>query len=160
MAIFSINIPSISTGATANAFITIAGLKLANTAGHRAKLRKLMIGGSGGAAQDIQVNFKIDRTDNSADGTSTAVATTLIFAHDQDGGASNMAAIGKNYSGEPTTYAGDTGSGGAVNSRGSVLLEWPSGQGPSWGKNQTLGILAAPGANTATTLALMLEWEE
>lgn len=160
MGLFTVKVTGISTGASAGSYITILGLKLANTTGHRARLRRLVIGGGGGAAQDIQVDVKFDRTDNTGDGTSTSVATTTILAHDQLGVASNIAAIGKNYSAEPTTYAGDAGAGGSFNSRGTLVLEWASGQGPGWGLNQTLGLLATPGANTATTLSVDLTWEE
>jgi hypothetical protein len=41
-----------------------------------------------------------------------------------------------------------------------LVLEWPEGKGPVWGKNETLCLLAAPGAATAATLDVCVEWDE
>ena len=38
---FKLKVEGLATGATANAFITLLGLKFANTTGHRGRLRKL-----------------------------------------------------------------------------------------------------------------------
>lgn len=157
---YSVKVDGISTGSSANTYKTILGIKMAATTGHNCRLTRVTIGGAGGAAQDVQVSFKFDRTNNATDGTSTAVATTVILAHESDSVASNVNAIGKNYSAEPTTFLGDAGAGGALNSRGAIALEWPEGKGPKWGNGQTLCLLAAPGAATATTLDVCLEWDE
>lgn len=160
MALYSVWVPAIATGASANAFITLLGLKMANTAGHICYLRRLVVAGGGAAAQDINVSIKLDRTDNTGDGTSTSVNVNTILSANSLQIASRVNAIGKNYSGEPTTYSGGIGFGGALNSRGILILEWPRLDGPQWGKNQTLGILGAPGAATATNLNISVEWEE
>ena len=160
MALYSVWIPAISTGSSANAFITLAGLKMANTLGHRCWLRRLTVAGAGGATQDVNVSIKIDRTGNAGDGTSTSVNLTTISKGDPNSIASRVNLIGKNYTVEPTTLDGTAGFGGALNSRGILILEWVRYDGPMWGINQTLCILGAPGAATATTLNLGLEWEE
>jgi hypothetical protein len=52
---------------------TILALKFVPTrTGHQGRLRRLIIGGAGGAAQDVQVSLKLDRTSNTTDGTSTS----------------------------------------------------------------------------------------
>ena len=119
-----LNVAAIATGATANAFITLLGLKLANTAGHRARLRRLIVGGGGGAAQDVQVSLRLRRTSNAGAGTATAVNVDTIGQADAGSVASRIAAIGKNYSAEPTTY--ETASLGlaAINSRATLVMEW------------------------------------
>lgn len=160
MGLYSVYIPGITTGSSANTFITVAGLKMANTVGHRCWLTRLVIGGAGAAVQDVQVSVKIDRTGNTTDGTSTSVNVNTIVKADANDIASRVNAIGKNYSVEPTTYDGTAGFGGSFNSRGTLVLEWAPRLGPLWGINQTLGILAAPGAATATSLNLHLEWFE
>ena len=66
---YKLFVPGLVTGSTANAFSTLLGLKMANVAGNRARLRKLVIAGSGAAPQDVQVALKLQRTDNTADGT-------------------------------------------------------------------------------------------
>jgi hypothetical protein len=159
MAIYGIKVDGITTGSTANTYKTLLALKMANTAGHVARLRKVIIAGGGGAAQDVQVDVKIDRTDISTDGTSTSVNVNTIQSHDPLQRTSAVDAIGKNFSAEPTAFAG-TPIGAALNSRGTLALEWPSGCGPLWGKAQALAILGAPGVATATTLSIAVEWEE
>ncbi len=157
---FSVKVDGISTSASANTYKTILGLKMASTTGHKARLRRLTVGGGGGAAQDLQVSVKIDRTTNATDGTSTSVNVATILQHEADSVASNVNAIGKNYTVEPTVLAGDAGAGGSLNTRGALVLEWQRGEGPEWGITQTLCILAAPGAATAATLDVGVEWDE
>lgn len=157
---YALKVGGLATGATANAFITLLGLKFANTTGHRGRLRKLVIGGGGGAPQDVQVSLLLQRTNNAADGTSTAVNANTIGKADPAQIASNVAAIGKNYSAEPTTFETQTLGVGSLNARGTICLEWGPDDAPRWGPNQTLCLLAAPGAATATNLEVAAEWDE
>jgi hypothetical protein len=157
MAIYSFT-QAVSTGATGAAYTTVLGIKFANTAGHRARLRKVSI--SGNEATDRAVAWRVDRSDNTTDGTSTAGTTANILQHDPDSAASNVSAIGYTYTVEPTTVAADTGIGGSFNCRGGDIKEWAPGSGPLWGKNQTLLIKAAPATSNATALVVSVEWEE
>jgi hypothetical protein len=160
MAHFKLRAPAVVTGSTANAFITLVGLKFANTAGHRGRLRKLIVGGAAVSPQDVQVSLRLRRTDNTTDGTSTSVNVNTIGQADPNSIASNLAAIGKNYSAEPTTFATGMLGVGALNSRGTLVMEWGPDEAPIWGPNQTLCLEAAPGSATATTLDVTEEWEE
>lgn len=161
MARYSITIPTVATGTTANSYTTLVGLKFANTTGHKAVLRRCVIGGGNVAAQDLQVSFRFDRTDNAGDGTSTSVATTGIMARDSGSVASNVSAIGKTYTAEPTTAAGDAGFGGVFNTRAGVVLSWDANEGPAWGPNQTLVLQGCMGTgSTAATMTVSLEWDE
>jgi hypothetical protein len=155
---FKLGVTGISTGATAGAYITLLGLKLANTAGHRARLRRLIVGGGGGAPQDVQVSLRLRRTSNAADGTSTAVSTTLVTKADPGSVASVLSAAGKNYSAEPTTFEAG-GPVAALNARGTLVWEFGE-EGPVWGINQTLCLEGAPGSAAAVTLEATAEWEE
>jgi len=157
---YALKIGGLVTGSTANAFLTLVALKFADTAGHRGRLRRLVIGGGGGAPQDVQVSLRMRRTNNAADGTSTAVNVNTIGRADPAQIASNVAAIGKNFSAAPTTFEDQTLGLGALNSRGAICLEWGPDDAPHWGKNQTLAIEAAPGSATAVTLEIALEWDE
>ncbi len=157
---FKLRVDGLSTGAVANTFLTALAVKFANTTGHRARLRSLAIGGTGGAPQDIQVSARLRRTGNTSDGTSTAVATTYVTKADPNSIASNVTAIGKNYTVEPTTYEPGSLGLGSFNARNTIIKEWALDQAPVWGPNQTLGLEVAPGSATATTLEVTLEWEE
>jgi hypothetical protein len=157
---YKLNVAGITTGAAANTFITLLGLKLADTTGHRARLRKLVVGGGGGAAQDIQVSLRLRRTDNTTDGTSTAVNVNTIGQADPNSVASRIAAIGKNYSAEPTAFETATLGLAAINSRATLVQEWGPDEAPVWGQNQTLALEGAPGTAAAVTLEITAEWEE
>ena len=157
---YKLNCAGVVTGATANTFITLLGLKLANTAGHRARLRRLIVGGGGGAAQDVQVSLRLRRTSNAGDGTATAVNVNTIGQADAGSVASRIAAVGKNYSAEPTAYETATLGLAAMNSRATLAIEWGPDDAPVWGPNQTLGLEGAPGTATAVTLEVTAEWEE
>jgi len=160
MAIFHCKVEGLVTGASANTFKTILGLKFADTLGHRARLRKLVIGGGGGAPKDKQVSLRLRKTDITTDGTSTAVNVNTIGKSDPTSVASNIAAIGKNYSAEPTTMGTDTLGGGAMNDRGGLVLEWPGDDAPVWGKKECLCLEAAPGEAVAVNLEAYVCWEE
>ncbi len=160
MPIFSMQVQA-DTGAVANTFATLLGLKFANTTGHRGRLRKLTIAGGGGAAQDLQVQCRLTKSDNTADGTSTDVIAGLLKV-DPLSVASNVAAAGAEFTVEPTTKETDYYGLGGLNSRATLQHDWtndPAGA-PQWGKNQTLLLEGAPGAATATTLVIGIEWEE
>jgi len=159
MPIFSMKV-NVTTGSSAGTYKTMLGLKMANTLGNIARLRKLIVGGAGEAAADVNISVKLDRTNNLADGTSTSFNVANIFKNDPKSVASMVNAIGSTYTVEPTTYDGAVGNLGSFNSRGTIVIEWQRLEGPLWGINQTLGILLAPGAASATKVDLGVEWEE
>ena len=162
MPIFSNTIPQVATAAAANAFTTLVGIKFADTLGHRARLRKLIIAGGGGAPQDEQVAIKITKSDLSADGTSTAVNVNLIGKQDPLSVASNVAAIGKTFTVEPTAKGTTIHAAGGLNARGVLVRDWtndPAGA-PAWGQGETLCIEGAPGQAAAVNLTVAVEWEE
>jgi len=162
MSVFSVEIPQVATAAVANAFTTLVGLKFANTAGHRARLRRLVISGGGGAPQDEQVAIRLTRADNTGAGTATPVDLDTIQKNDPDSVASNVAAIGKTYTAEPTTKGTDLGGVGGLNARGILIRDWSNdpGNAPKWIKNTTLCIDGAPGQAVAVNLTIAVEWEE
>lgn len=157
---FKVKIPSLASGAVANAYTSIVGVKFANTTGHRARLSQLVVSGGGNAPQDLQVSIQLRRTDNTTDGTSTAVNVNTIAKKDPDSIASNASAVGKNYTVEPTTKESGLLAGGAFNARSQLVLTWNDDDAPVWGKNQTLLIEAAPGQATAANLEVSMEWQE
>lgn len=157
---FGTTVDGIQTGATAGTYRTLLGLKFANTTGHRGRLRKLIVGGGGAAAQDIPLSVEVMRTDNTTDGSSTSVNVNTIGKKDPNSLGSNVSAMGKNYSGEPTTFENGKPSGGPIYSRGTIVLEWDEEQAPKWGPDQTLCILGTPGTDTALNLKVAVEWDE
>lgn len=160
MAMFHCKVEGIATGAVANTFKTVLALKLADTLGHVATLRKLIIGGGGGAPLDKQVSLRLRKTNLDGDGTSTPVNVNTIGKSRETQIASRIAAIGKNFTVEPTTMGTETYGGGAINDRGGLVLELPGDDGVTWGKGETLCLEAAPGEATAVNLEVYACWEE
>lgn len=157
---YKLNVAGIATGAVANTFISLLGMKLADTVGHRARLRKLVVGGGGDAAQDIQVSLRLRRTDNTTDGTKTDVNVNTIGQADPASRASVVSAIGKNYTDEPTTFETGTLGLAPLNARATLVQEWGPDEAPCWGPDQTLVLEGAPGTAVAVNLEVTAEWEE
>lgn len=148
----------VATGAVVDTWKTLMALKAANTIGHRGRLRKLIVGGAGGAAQDVQVSLRLTRTDNTTDGTGDNDLTET--KKDPDSIAANLIAK-SDYSAEPTTKATNYVGEYSINSRGLLVIEWPDPvEAPVIAQNSTLCLEATPGAASAVTLNVTLEWEE
>ena len=165
MASYNLNVPVCATRADATNFTTILGLKFANTAGHRGKLRRLVVGGDDTTVGDEQVAIAVQRTDNTGDGTSTSVNVNTIGKADSLAIASNVVAIGKSYNNggaaaEPTTMESGVVAGGVINERGTLVLDWAGDERPIWGKDQTLCIRARPKVAGILNLNVTVEWDE
>lgn len=158
--IFSLNV-EVDTSASENTALTAVGLKLANTAGHRLQLRRVHVAGGGqtDSPVDQQLKVQIRRTDNTTDGTSTNVLST-IFQHDPNSLATIVSAAGAEYTVEPTTISTPVGPGGGFNGRGQLVLAWEPGTGPVAVQNTTLLIQVEQSDTTAVELVVYVEWEE
>ena len=156
MAHFSATAYDVATGAVVDTFTTLMSLKAANTTGHRARLRKLTVGGAGQIAQDIQAALRLLRSDNTGDGTATSVTPTK---KDADSLAANITAA-KAHSAEPTTMDTTYVWEGSINSRGTLVMEWDAADAPVIQKNTALNLQGSPGTTTAVTLNITMEWEE
>ena len=83
---FYTKIDGLLTGAVAGTWKTLVALKFAATTGHRGRLRRMIVSGGGGATQDVQASIQIRRSDNTGDGTSTAVNVNTIAKRDPNPG--------------------------------------------------------------------------
>ena len=153
---FSATAYDVPTPAVVDTFATLMSLKAANTTGHRARLRSLSVAGAGQTAQDIQATLRLIRSNNDGDGTSSTVTPTK---KDADSVAANITAE-KAHSGEPTTMEGTYIWESALNSRGTLIKEWEADDAPVIQKNSALNLQGTPGAATAVTLNVTMEWEE
>ncbi len=103
----------------------------------------------------------MQRSDNTADGTpGAALNVNTIAKADPASSASNVGAIGINYSAEPTSYGTQAFGLPALNGRATLLLEWDPEEAPEFGPNQTLALQAAPPTAAAVALKVAAEWEE
>lgn len=161
MGIFSTTVDEIATANGAKVFTGLLGLKMADTEGHVGRLRRIIIAGAAAAPQDEQVTVRGRITNNTADGTSTAVNVNTIHKHDPLGVASLMAAIGKTYTVEATAKTTELIGIGGLNARGVLIRDFTQDKHPpKWGRKQTLIIEGAPGQAVAVSLSVTVEWEE
>ncbi len=157
MGVFSVQTEA-ETGSAANTFTTLLGLKFAVANG--AKVRRIVIGGAGGAAQDINCAIRVRRSNQNDDGTSTSVNVNTIGKADPDSPNSTVSAIGKTFTGEPTTKDTELLAVGHLNSRGNLVIEFNDESKIKILPTYTLCIEGAPGAATAADLGISVEWEE
>jgi hypothetical protein len=152
--IFHMKLEGLTTAAAAS-FLTVCGLKL--TAG-KVKLRKLKIGGSSEATTDVPMSWKVRRTNNTADGTKTTVALTNVTKLDALMGDTSVAAIGKQYTAEPTVKETNAVAGGTFNSGRGDSVDFGD-DGPVAVGGNTLIVEVAPATATAVKFDLDIEWE-
>lgn len=138
------------------AYKTVLGIKFANTTGHRGRLRSCLIYHYNETPADDMLMPLIVVTNNATDGTSSSVTAAK---YDENSVASLAAAIGGNYTVEPTTIQTPHKFEAGFNIRGTFLKEWAPGEGIEWGPNQTLLLQLIRNVADRTCRAI-LEWEE
>lgn len=155
---YSVPFSDLPSGAVADAYVTLAALVAADTAGYRCRLRSLTVGPADNAPADLNVSVALKRVDDvSAGGAGTATAVTATTKDSLSRAA--VIAGAKGHSVEPTTY-------GTVlwecdlNLRNSVIKEWGPDDAPVISRDQLLGLLAAPRTAAAARLSGVLEFEE
>jgi len=156
--IYYFTIDDAVTGAVADDYTTMIGLKAVNTVGHRGRLLQLIIGPADDTPQDLNLGVRVNKTDNTADGTATSVASANIPKADDHARNSIMTAY-HTYTVEPTTYGTYPLYQTNINRRGGIIQTWDR-DGPTWGPNETLGILLAPRTAAAARVSITLVWEE
>ena len=161
MPIYSLTVQA-DTSATEDTITTLASLELADTLGHRARLRRVIVGAGGQTDSPVDQALKIQlrRSDTTGAGTSTSVNVNTIFKFDPLSIASKVSAVGVTYTAEPTTIDTEIGSGAGFNSRGQLVLAWEDGKGPIWIRDTTLLVQGEQSDATAVELTIYVEWEE
>lgn len=161
MSVFSLQV-AVATEAGANVFDTVLSMRMDNTTGHVARLRRLTIAGGGAAPQDLQVQARLAKSDNTANGTAGASVLADVVKLDPLSVDSNISVLGKSYTTDPTTMEADRIGLGGLNTRGVIQFDWTNDMlnAPQWGKNQAMNLECAPGEATAATLLIGIEWEE
>lgn len=153
---YVVTFDGIASGAVVGTYKTMAIIKAANTAGHRGRLRAIVLGFNDEAAQDINMALRIARTNNAGDGTGTAQTPAQL---DPGMRATDLTAK-INLTAEPTTYESTFLFEGGLNSRGAFSFAWPVDKAPLWGINQALGLLVSPGEAVAVKMAGALYFEQ
>jgi hypothetical protein len=156
---FVVPFDNVATGAAADTYKTMAAIRVADTAGHRVRLRALHVGPADDAPVDKCLAIKISRVaDVSAGGAGTSTAVTP--AKKDVASTAALASAGKNYTVEPTTYETEALWQGAINSRGAISMVWSADDAPVVGQDALVGVLMAPRDAAAVTVSGSLEFEE
>jgi hypothetical protein len=156
---YSLPFNNISTGAVADTFKSIAALIVANTVGHRARIRKLTVGFADDAPADRNVSIRLHRTNNATAGTAGSTITTAAMPKKDSNSIDSLMSAGLNYSAEPTTFETHPVWQDELNDRNGLVVEWDEEQAPKVTQNQTMGFTAAPRAAFASILSGTVEFE-
>jgi len=156
---YSLPFENISTSAVADTDKTIAALIVANTAGHRARIRKLTVGFADDAPADRNVNITLHRTNNATAGTAGSPITAANMPKKDTGTIDSLMTGGLNYSVEPTTFDANPVWAEELNDRNGLIVEWDEEQAPKVIQNQTFCLRAAPRAAFASILTGTIEFE-
>jgi len=163
MAFYTMTFDNVSTNNAADAYKTIAALIVADTAGHRMRLRALHVGPADDTPQDKNYTVQVKRIgDVSEGGAGTApedVAAADMGKKDPDSVASIISGKRGLFTAEPTVYDAEPLFMKGVNGRGSFIKEWSAEEAPVATRDQLLGVLATPRSAAALQVSGAMDFE-
>lgn len=158
---YSLIFNDLPTGVVADVFTTLASLIVADTTGHRLRVRSLSIGPADDTPPDVNVAVQLARiADVSAGtaGTKTAV-TTGNMAKKDPSNVDSIVSGGRAYSVEPTTYETEPLYQEDINAHGGFIKEWGVDDAPVAGQDMLIAVIAAPRTAAAVRLSGTIEFE-
>ena len=153
----------VATGAVGDTFKTFASIIVADTAGHRCRIRSLQIGPSTDIPSDTNVAVQIKRVADVSAGTAGSSGDTISAANMPKVDPGSRAAVvsaARNYSAEPTVYEDEALFHMDMNVRGGFIKEWDADAAPRATQDQLLGLLVAPRDGAIKNLSGTIEIEE
>lgn len=159
---YSLPFQDVVTSAVADTFETVAALIVADTVGHRCRVRGFHIGPSDDTALDFNLAVRLSRIlDVSAGGagTSTPVTTALMPKHDP-GSVDSLVSGGHTFTGEPTVYEANDLYVGGFNMRGGLINErFDEDEKYVATRDMLIGLRCAPRASTALRVSGVILFE-
>lgn len=122
---FSLPFEDIQTGNVADAYKTVAALTVADTLGHRCRVRGIHAFASDDTPQDHNIAVRLERIadlSGGGAGSSTAVTGADMPKHDP-GSVDSIITGGRTYTGEPSTFEPEPLYVGGFNMRGGLINE-------------------------------------
>ncbi|MEK6798959.1 MAG: hypothetical protein AABZ12_08355 [Planctomycetota bacterium] len=157
---YTLPFDDVSTGAVADTYKTIAALIVANTAGHRCRVRKISVGFSDNAPADRNVGLRLQRIASLATaGTPGSTLSGANMPKKDTGSIDSLVTGARNYSVEPTTFETEPLWEMDINDRSGLVMEWGEEEAPRAIQNQYLCVRAAPRAAAASALSGTIEFE-
>lgn len=157
---YAITFTDLASGSAADTFKTLLTLILANTAGHRFRVRSLQVGPADDAPADLNVAVRLARTDNSGAASGGSGVTAANIAKKDSLSRDTVATAHRGPTAEPTAYETEAAYQMDFNIRSGLMKEWTELDAPVVNRNQTLGLLAAPRTAAAIRLSGTIEYEE
>jgi len=159
------SISNVVIGSTPDTFVTMLAIISADTAGHRARLRRLAVAGSMDAPVNGNIAVKLNRvSDVSAGGAGTSTAISAANMAKKD--SASLATVitgGHTFTVEPTVYDTKPLFEGEFNAIGGKIDEaWSSVDAPTIDRDMLLGVLVSPRVSTvnAAPVTITLEYEQ
>jgi len=147
------------TSAVADDYETAISIIVADTAGHRVRLRSLQVGQSDDSPTDENYSVRITRADRTGDGTAGSTIAAANVPKVDPSSLDCIATVGLAYTVEPSTL--DTEESWAIecNSRGGFIKEWEPDMAIIANQDTILCVQIAPRAAAAIQLSGTIEFE-
>ena len=162
MPFYKVPFKDVETGAVADTYMTVCSIIVADTAGHRCRLRSLQVGPSAATPTDLNVDIVVGRIADVSAGAAGTPGDTVSAANTpkvDPGSVASLMTSGRDYSVEPTAYETEYLWEVGVNSRGLFIKEWAAIDAIVATQDMLLGILAAPRAATLVAITGSIEYE-
>lgn len=160
---YSLTFDDVVTLAVDNSYKTLAAIIVADTVGHRCRIRSLIVNPADDVPPDMNVGIRIGRiadVSGGTAGTSTAVTAGNIPKRDPRSVDCLMSGA-RNYTAEPTSYETEPVFQAGFNVRGGLVKHWHDDDDEAIAAiaDQLLGLLAAPRGTTAVRLSGSIGFE-
>lgn len=161
--IYRLPFDDIVTGAVADTFKTLAAILVADTAGHRVRLRNLIVGFAQDTPPDVPVALKIGRIADASAGTAGTAGNTVSTANMPKVDPGSIACLmtgPRAYSVEPTAYETEPLWSDDLNAHNGIIMPWPDpDERPRATQDMLIALLAAPRTAVAVAVSGTLEFE-
>lgn len=152
------------TGATGDAYASLAALIAPDTLGARARILAIAVGPSDGTPSDVNLSVRLERVDNrsatgASDGTAGSTTSASAMARADSAARDGLITGGTGYTAEPTAFGPALFEAG-LNSRGTLLRTWAPEEAPILDRNQIMALRAAVRSGGAVNLSGCIEFEE
>lgn len=156
---YSLPFDNITTLASADTLKTLALIRVANTVGHRFRLRAVTGSFADDVPQDNNIHLRIHRVAYGTAGTAGSTVTAANMPKKDPGSIDCLMTGELNFSAEPTTFDNQGIWVIDMNDRGEFHREWDEDQAPRFIANSGCAFRAAPREAVASILTGCMEFE-
>jgi len=159
---YYLDFDDVASSGTADDELTVAALLVADTAGHRIRIRSLAVGPADNTPSDSTLLVALKRVEDISAGSAGTPQTSVAAADIARQSTDDVATIitgGIDYQTlEPSVYDARALWMMGFNARGAVVKEWGD-QGPVFEQDQLAGLIVVPRAAAVSRVSGCLEFE-